>query len=197
MNTTIQNQSFVRRNQSNQTLLLSALYSIIPFGILFNLTQITVYLRKKFTKSTMSIYYIAISTNNILVLTTVCLRFIAAIKIYDYEENTYIGCKLASFCIRVVFNACTWLNFLLTLDRLVFILYPNRFKFFQSKINVIKLIILMYTLLFCLNSPSFFFDFSIVQINSSNSTELSYICTASQQLTITRESMAHPYRNLH
>ncbi|CAF0708233.1 unnamed protein product [Brachionus calyciflorus] len=190
MNLSIQKPFNEEFNQVNQTLLLAALYSIMPLGIFLNITQFIVYLRKKFTESTMSIFCIAISTNNILVLITVFLRFIAAIKIYDYEENTYIGCKLASFCIRVVFHACTWLNFLLTLDRLVYILYPNRFTFFQLKINVIKLIILMYTLLFCLNSPSFFIDSSIVQINSSNATELSYICTASPQLSITRELFA-------
>ncbi|CAF1028345.1 unnamed protein product [Brachionus calyciflorus] len=189
MNSSIQN-TFERRNQINQTLLIAALYSIIPIGIIFNITQILVYLRRKFTETTMSIYCTTISINNILVLIATGLRFISAIKIYDYEENTYIGCKLASFFIRVVYCACTWLNFLFTLDRLVFILYPQRFKYFRNKINVIKLIICMYAFLSLLNSPSFFIDSSVIEIKSLNKTEFISVCTASSELSITREVVA-------
>lgn len=121
------------RHEANQVLLLYSLYILMPLGIIFNTVQTCVYCRKKFFKNSMSVYLITISINNILVLITTSLRFINYIEIYDYHENTEIGCRLAQFWIRLFYCGCFWLLFLLTLDRVIFILYPNNLKILQKK----------------------------------------------------------------
>lgn len=180
--------SFEWRYETNQTLLIVALYTLMPFGILMNIVQLFVYFRQKFFRNSMSIYQIAVSLKNILVLISTSLRFTKSIKIYSYEENTNIGCRLAQFFIRFFYTGCTRLNFLLTLDRLIFILYPNKFKNLQTKYNVLRIVFIMYSILFILNSPSFFFTNAQVHNNITN--ESIFVCVASQPLSISREAAA-------
>ncbi|RMZ93995.1 hypothetical protein BpHYR1_045611, partial [Brachionus plicatilis] len=110
--------SFEWRYEINQTLLIKAFYTLIPTGVAFNMIQIFVYLRQKFSKNSMCIYLVAISLNNIFVLVSTALRFANSIEKFDYEENTDIGCRMAQFFIRLFYHGCSWLNFLFTLDRL-------------------------------------------------------------------------------
>ena len=180
--------NFEWRYEINQTLLLISLFTLMPSGVLMNITQILVYLRKKFSKNSMAVYLIAISLNNIFILVSTSLRFANAIKVFSYEENTDIGCRLAQFFIRFFYNSCSWLNFLLTFDRLIFILYPKKLKKLQTKSNNIKIIFSMYALLFMLNSPSFFFTNTEILNQHTNQSIL--VCVASPLLSISREAAA-------
>lgn len=176
--------SFEWRYVVNQSLLIAAFYTLIPAGIVMNTIQIFVYFRKKFIKNSMTPFLITLSLNSIFVLVSISLRFANKIKIFTYEENTDLGCKLASFFIRLFLSGCFWLNFLLTIERLLFILYPNKFKKFQHRNNIIKIILFMYFLLSILCSPSFFFN-SVRTFNSlKNETILK--CVAHPALSITR-----------
>lgn len=187
-NFTTNSDLFERRYDINQTLLLISLYTLMPSGVFMNLTQILVYLGKKFSKNSMSVYLIAISLNNIFILISTSLRFANAIKTFSYVENTDIGCRLAQFFIRYFYNSCSWLNFLFSFDRLIFILYPNKFKRLQTKLNNIKFIISMYALLFILNCPSLFF--TNAEIFNQYTNESILICVASPLLSISREAAA-------
>ncbi|RMZ93128.1 lysophosphatidic acid receptor 6, partial [Brachionus plicatilis] len=176
--------SFEWRYKVNQSLLQIALYTLMPIGVAMNTIQIFVYLRKKFVKNSMNPFLIALPLNSIFVLILISLRFADTIQIFNYEQNTDIGCKFASFFIRLFLSGCFWLNFLLTIDRLFFILYPNKFKKLQHTNNIIKIIFLMYLLLAILCSPSFFFNSSRTLNSKTNETKLS--CVAHPALSISR-----------
>ncbi|RNA14228.1 hypothetical protein BpHYR1_043543, partial [Brachionus plicatilis] len=74
---------------------------------------------------------------------------------------------------------CSWLNFLFTLDRLVFILYPKRFKKLQKKKFALKIV---------LSIPSFFFTND--QVFNKNTNQSMLVCVASPILSISRKAIA-------
>lgn len=169
----------------NKKLCTYSLFTILPLGIIFNLIQILVYIRKKFSLKSMSFYYIAIALNNVLILIITGVRFLAKIDFYDFEENTRIGCMLISYLERVVINASPWLNFLLTIDRLLFIIYPRKWTFLKKTKSVCIIIIVTYFSLCSLNATSFLIVKSINKLENQNI--LVKICSSTKVISLIRE----------
>lgn len=118
----------------------------------------------------------------------ISIRFVSNIEMYDFNQEISIGCKLSGFSIRLFFQACAWLNLLLTVDRLFFILLPNKYKYFKSKKKVFSIIIATYTFLCILNTPSLLFEYVEIFNNATNVTVS--VCVASNVLSIVRELLS-------
>lgn len=181
------NFTFEWRYNLNQMLSFYSVYTFLPAGFFLNIIQIIVYLRKKFSSTTMSIYYIQISVNNNLAIILTIVRFIGQIEFYPFEENTAFGCKFLSFFTRFSYASCSWFNFLMTLDRLAFILFANTYKKVQSKWFILKISLVIYLFLFAINTPNLFFGYTMITRNFTTRTVFFYFCTGSVELVFTRE----------
>ncbi|RMZ98684.1 hypothetical protein BpHYR1_026612, partial [Brachionus plicatilis] len=181
------NFTFEWRYDLNQMLSLYSIFSFLPLGIVLNFIQIIVYLRKKFKSTTMSNYYIQISLNNILAITLTIVRFIGQIEFYPFEENTEFGCKFLAFLTRFSYASCSWLNFLVTMDRLMFILFANTYKKVQNKWFILKISLIIYLFLVVINTPNFFFGYTMITRNYTTRSVVFYFCTGSLELNFVRE----------
>ncbi|CAF0765593.1 unnamed protein product [Brachionus calyciflorus] len=173
----------------NQFLLFYSNYTLFPLGISLNSIQIAFYLRVRFINTSMNIYYIILSLNNICAIVMTSIRFIALLDIYDFDENTPIGCKLNQFITRLIYSACPWLNCLITLDRLFFIIFHNRYNYLKSKMAVFKICSLLYTFLALVNIPNLLFVKSTSLKIINNQTLVINVCLGSLELSLIRESI--------
>lgn len=183
----VSNLTFGWRYDLNQMLSFYSLYTFLPFGFFLNIIQIIVYLRKKFIVTTMSIYYIQISLNNNLAIVLTIVRFIGQIEFYPFEENTAFGCKFLTLLTRFSYASCSWFNFLMTLDRLAFILFPNIYKKVSNKWFILKISLVIYIFLIAINTPNLFFDYTAITRNFTTRTVVFYFCTGSLELVFIRE----------
>ncbi|CAF0891700.1 unnamed protein product [Brachionus calyciflorus] len=172
------------RFSTNQKLLFYSNFTIIPLGIIFNLIQIGIFFRKKLFRLTMNIFHIIISINNIMALILTSLRFISLIEVYEFKDTSTLGCKIVPFFIRLFYQACVWLNFLVTLDRLIFI--QNFVKNIHHKILILKTTLVMYAILICIDSPNFFYQMTDVNTTFN---QTFHICTINQHLAIINEGI--------
>lgn len=184
------NFTFEWRYDLNQMLSFYSIYTILPIGILLNVVQIIVYLRKKFISTTMSNYYIQISLNNIIAILLTIVRFIGQIEFYPFEENTKFGCKFLAFLTRFSYASCSWLNFLMTIDRLIFILFSNGYKKIQNKWFILKISFLVYFFLVVVNVPNFLFGYTMITRNYTTRVVVFYFCTGSVELNFIREFLS-------
>lgn len=188
MNTSNSSDYFTWRLNTNQKLLIYSNFTFIPIGILFNLIQCLIFFRKNLIGTTMSVYYIVMSINNIFMLSATALRFVTKIEIYNFKEESKLGCKLAGFSIRYAFHGSSWLKFLASLDRLLFILFPNRFKYIQNKKGIFLILLGTYAFLFLLNIPSLLFEYYEDYDKTTNKTI--NMCVGSKELSIIRELLS-------
>ncbi|CAF0932882.1 unnamed protein product [Brachionus calyciflorus] len=190
MSVNIRNISLEWRFEINQRLLFYSSYTLLPFGIILNKILIFFHLRKNYINSNIRCFYIFISLNSIFALTITLVRFIGQIEIYTFEENTEIGCKLVQFFTRIAYSASSWLNFLLTIDRLVFIIFQNKYKILSGKYFVLKLIVCLYLLLSVVNIPNLLYT-SLTRVkNDTGQLEFINVCVGSIELNVVRELMS-------
>lgn len=162
---------------------------MIPIGLASNLIHLAFYCRKKYINKTMNAYYIIISINNIIALLLTSLYFIDQLDQYNFDKNLLLGCRLTQFTIRVSYATVSWLNYLITLDRLIYILFNHRYNMLVNKYSVSEAILLMYGFLILANSPNFWFKGIVFVENSSNNATV-ILCFATQQVVYVREFLA-------
>lgn len=139
------------------------MYFLIPIllfaiGIISNVISIIVYCRKKLRATPMGRYFIILCISNIIVL---LLRFYdpqygtnIATNTSDYnvsfismiKSDDVLHCKLEYFFFGVFSDFCGWIPILVSIDRLIRVLYPTKTfvdkALFQSAAIIIILIVL-------------------------------------------------------
>ena len=103
-------------------------------GVFFNLTSIVVFSRKTFADMSMGFYNIAIACVNTIILGLVIWYF----EPMYFSKNPQLGsqaeCVLTNYLQRVFTRLSSWLDTLITVDRMLCIMYPNRFLFMKKKL---------------------------------------------------------------
>lgn len=173
----------------DQIILNYSTFIFFPIGILINIFQIIFFFRKKYFKTTMGPYFIAISSNNIIALSMTIMRFIRLEDFYTQFSQVSLSCKIIPFMTRMAFQACSWLNFLYTLDRAIFVLFPTFYnKFNHKNLIVLLLFLFIYFLLVVFNLPNIFFDIKTIKLDEKN--ETISVCTASVVVNLLRELLS-------
>lgn len=176
----------VWRSNLNDTIIIISSFVLIPIGIVLNLSQMLILLRKRFLLSIMAMYYQIISFYNILILLVTWFHFMSKSDLTEIDFITDIGCKLLSFFFRLAYQICSWLNVLVTLDRLIFIVFSTKFKFWRSKKNILILFFSSHIIFFLVNIPNFYFNSISRTTNISNQTFMTKICSSSFEMFILR-----------
>lgn len=72
--------------------------------------------------------------------------------------NSSAFCPLTNFMRRATLHFSSWMTVFITLDRYVFVFYPNRFIFLRSnKLALLGLVFLLFFLISLINIPNLFF----------------------------------------
>ena len=102
-------------------------------GVFFNLISIVVFSRKKFADMSMGFYNIAVGCSNIILLGIVIWYY----QPLYFNKNPQLGsqaeCVLSNYLQRVFTRFSVWLDTMITVDRMICIMYPTKFVFLKNK----------------------------------------------------------------
>ena len=174
--------------------------TIVNLGLLSNILNIIVCFRKNIRKKTMGFYNVAMSTFDIInFVLGYMVNFPPSIGHQNFYLISDISCSLLSYIIRICVQMSSWLNVMVSFDRIICILYPSRFKFIENK-NKLSLIMLSLFFIICIiNVPNAFFSV-IVQVTlnplTNQTLATSMACSSTKRITLARDIIAQLMRTL-
>ena len=132
---------------------------VCSLGFAANMLNILVCQRKELLKYTMGFYNILMSVFNILTLVAVGYleMFSQSTSSTPLILRSGLNCVLITYFIRVFAHMSTWLNVMVTADRLLCVYNTNKFKFLKNKTLVSGLVVAVNVVICCANVPSLFF----------------------------------------
>ena len=144
-------------NEKTAQLLYYTCTYVIPVGIALNILSSIVFMRKKFSKTTMGFYNIAISIINIFFAIFTILSYIGKTYDKDLTLMSDFSCIFLAFALRVFAQMSSWMNVFVTVDRMISIAYPNKYSLLKCKKRLSLLIFIQFILLCLINAPNFLF----------------------------------------
>jgi hypothetical protein len=161
-------------------------FSIVPIGVIFNAINVYVFRRKKLNKTTMGFYYTTISAFSILVLIMHFVYF------YDHPIGksismlTGITCRFILYLTRCCTQITSWIHTLSAFDRMITVMYPNRFNWLKNKTVLAGVVFAISILILSLNIPSALLDLRVTKLNLSiaNETIESKSCTSANVILL-------------
>ena len=127
-----------------------------PFGLISNAFSIVIFSRKKFWENTMGYYNIILSIDNNIVIAVNFIMSFSSGYGNDILLWSSFNCAFLFFVSRVSVSFSSWLNVMVSLDRMLFIIFPNRFLLLRKKKILTMIISVIFILLFAINSPNFY-----------------------------------------
>ena len=156
-------------------------------GIIANICNILVCFEKELQNNTMGFYNILLSIFNILAL--IFSGYLSIFKQTLSEEQfistSYINCILISFFTRVFSQMATWVNVMLTLDRMFCVLYLNRIETLKVKTKLAWMVLALIGFLFCVNVPNLFYYLDNITTNDTTKK----VCTSSTIMVWIRDAI--------
>ena len=128
------------------------------FGIVRNLVNILIYLRKELRTGVLSYYNFLISISNILAYVTVLFfYFPLTIGLNSYVNISDFSCSSLTFASRVFTQMSIWINVGITFDRFFCVTFPDRFRFINNKKKLSWITLIVFLVLLILNVPNIFY----------------------------------------
>lgn len=173
--------------QTTQSILFYLYTIVFPIGIALNSFEIFIFQSIKQQKSTMGYFFTINSVLNIITISYL-LVFIppSTVGIYLHLASD-LSCKFYFFFLRVLYQSSSWLNVLITADRLLFIFFSKRFKFQQNKFLLSLVIFIFLLVICCTNIPNFMLNLFVVKSIQANQTVTTIYCTAKSEILIIRD----------
>ncbi|CAF0927534.1 unnamed protein product [Brachionus calyciflorus] len=152
----------------------------LPIGTLLNLFEVYIFSRKKFKKnSTMCFYFTLNSILNVIIFALFMLFTLTSITGLQLHLESDWSCRIYLFVLRTLYQVSPWLQVATTADRVLFVLFTNKFNF-QKNLKIVSLILIgILSVLIMANIPSFWF-----YVSTSN--RIKY-CTADETPLIIRD----------
>ena len=169
----------------------SIFYSFIiagNLGIVLNILNIRTYSRRAFSHKTVGFYNIIMSTFHILSIVTSYLFFFPySIGKPDLMLASDWACVSILFATSVCTQMSSWINVMVSFDRIVFVLYPHSdfFKIFKNKKQLLWIVAGILMVISICNIPNLFF--SVEQGLVSNQNITSRKCTSSASIVFMRD----------
>ena len=132
-------------------------------GIPCNIISIFIFARLMRNKNNMGFLYVWQCSIDLLVVLFFLLIYRSSRTLgIDIITRNDAGCKLVSILSHQIVQVSSWIAVVTTFDRFTFVLYGhgNRFRFLKSKRNLTFIILAIFTTIFVLNVPNFFFNVS-------------------------------------
>lgn len=123
----------------------------------------------------------------------------------DLTTSSTLGCILLPYLLRLSVHLCSWIQVLVTYDRLIYLAYPRRMTFLKRKPNILLIILLLTLALALLNLEHVWFSVhettrtSATQLISNNNNNASHVrtrnvtvvtCTSSHLVVTIRDVIA-------
>ena len=170
---------------------------VIPIGIILNFITCFIFARSSsVTKKNViiNLLYIGLGAYDILALINSILfaQLLPALGIYLVNYSP-VTCIILNWYRKVVIQAPSWVQVLITLERYLSVCFANRFTLFKRKRNVIAMLLSIFALLTVVNIGQAWYFMALVGQNNTyyafngddNSliiqSNSSYICTSSNE----------------
>jgi len=154
--------------------------------IIGNLLNILVSLRKSIFKSNMGFYNILMSTLNI---STVIISYVEYLLLIIGFSNLSVisnyGCILIYYTDHIVIRMSSWINVMVSMDRLASIFFPFKYKFLKNKKALLLIVLGLFLIMIVLCIPNVFFRVVSIQTQkvfnlTINQTVTTRSCTTTQ-----------------
>ena len=167
---------------------------IVNLGLIGNMLNMLTFAlkRKRFARNTMGFYNMLTSALNILSLVFAYLYYFpTSAGMPNLLLVSNLSCIALSFLLRVVFQTSSWISVMTTLDRMICINFPRRFKFITDTHKLSWVAFSICILISIWNIPNFFFKLETNSITNiaTNKTEAVRQCTANTKLVSIRDLM--------
>ena len=177
-------------NTVKNILINTSLYGSVlvhPIGFIFNTFSIIIFARKKFSDTTMGYYNIVMAFNNNI---GILFNFLKSFT-YGYGNDILMwssfNCAFIYYVSRVSVSLSSWLNVMVTLDRMIFLVYSRNFLFLKNKKILSIIIFMLFLMLALINIPNLFL-FVTTTVTYSNATNqyviASQTCGPSKNLEV-------------
>ena len=109
-----------------------------------------------------------------------------------------IWCKLLPFLGRGLNQAAAWIQVFITFDRYIFVAYPKRFQFAQTRKFIISCVLVDYLISLALNVPNLLFSLQTMEtksiVNNLTVIQVTNVCNGSQSLIGIRDNITSVFR---
>ena len=164
-----------------------------PLAVILNTTSIVVFSRKKFSTHTNGLFNIYIDIlNNCLFLVAFPFYYTKAIG-NDIELWSDLTCKSLNYLLEVSISCNSWLNVLISFDRMASVAYPHSFKFMKKRKCIYIIFALILVTLFLVYTPNLLLNVIIINENSTNvnqTTTTTKLCSGNPLLVNMRDGIA-------
>ena len=142
---------------------------VLSTGFLLNVFIMGIFLKKKFINNPMPFYNIAIAlTGNV----TIILLFLSINPQIYPQISTEFACQLLSYLIRVYSQMISWLHVMMSLDRMVSVLWPASHLLIKKRLFTRVAAIIVFICLLGINMANFWTS-SFIRTKSQCQTEYS------------------------
>lgn len=135
-------------------------------GITINMFAIFVFSRKKLKTYSYSVYWRVMAISDSIILLHTVRNWANFVFDFNLETQSPLMCKLSEYQPITAGIISTWLHFLISLDRLVIVVYPHRSNLFKKRSFqiVLILVVVVYSLLVNIELP---LNYRLEMVNDS------------------------------
>lgn len=144
-------------------------------GIISNVFTICVFLRPTFKKHAYSFYSIFMCFSNICMLTHTFRHWSRLVLDFNIDLSSAFFCKFNEYLVNISICSSLWLLGLISIDRLLTIVYPGQFQIMKKRCFQLILVFVIFTLssLAYIKMP---FEYTIRSVESTSSTKNITVC---------------------
>ena len=167
--------------------------TLVNIGLVANVLNIIVSMRKELQKNTMGFYNILISVFNIL-----SLIFVGYINFFpqtigqeSYLTRSDYNCKLILYLSKIFPPMASWLNVMVSLDRLLCVYNISRFKFINDKRKLLLIALGLFVTIAAISVSNLLFSVQIEAAFDSTINQITQnrVCTANERVKLVRDTL--------
>ena len=140
MNITEDNAYIAWASKTGATVVYYLNYVVFGPGIFLNIIEIILFRMKKLNRTTMGFYFTINSVVNILIIGYLMIYGIPMSQNVVIQLHSDWSCRVYLFFLRTFYQSSSWLNVIISADRLIFVLFSHKFKF-QNNRKIISMIL--------------------------------------------------------
>ena len=165
------------------TVLVFILPVVLVMGAIGNIFSFIIFSRDKFRKTSFSLYFRVLAFSDTFTLLYIINDIPNVLYGQDLQNRSYFWCKTFRYWLYAIAPVSGWLLVVISLDRMLSIIRPNKFLFLKKKQTqaTICFVNLAYNLIFYIPLIVYKDYQEQENLNSSNLTEIIYKCVNLEQ----------------
>ena len=186
-------QQFIKNlNLAGYNLTFYTVIIISNVGILANILNILLSLRKRiYSKSNMGFYNILISVANIISFSTSYVQYLPPIvKWTNLLLVSNFSCIIINYSVQVAVRMSSWINVMISIDRMVCVCFPNKFMFLNKKKNILIILFGLFVSMTIFSGLNAFLKVINIQTSfnyTTNTSKITPFCTSNKNALLIRD----------